>query len=178
VLSPRQYERIRQLVQPVSAIGAWLLPKALVLAAAGLLALTWLVFYLLQFWAWHYLWLLPLTLLSLPVLIIALWTLMLADLKALPEALADLYSVVSDQKPHDKSGQAVKETVERPKVRQLPSLLKELWTLVQGVDALRTVVSHVIMLVNPVSWLVLGLSAALIGVYVFAALMSLLFYLT
>lgn len=178
MLSVQQFERIRQLIQPVSAIGAWLLPKALLLAASGCAALAWLVFYLLQFWDWHYWWLAPLTVLAAPVLIITLWLWMLLDLKGLPDVLTELQGVLTDQpQPAEPPKIAAETTAGRARVRQLPSMLGELWTLVQGVDALRTVVAHVILLINPVSWLVLALSAALIGAYVCIALMTLLFYL-
>lgn len=185
MLSSQQFERIQQLVQPITAIGAWLLPKVLTLLLTGVLALAALLFYAQQYWSWSYFWLIPLALFSLPLVLLGIWVLLLWDLAGLPEGLSLLKdSVVGVKGRISDSGNAKPEqkpVVERPainlgKTRKLPSLLKELWGLVQGVDALRTLVTHVIFLANPVSWLLLVIAAATVSGYAFFAIVASLFY--
>lgn len=179
MLSVQQFERIQQVIQPITAISQWLLPKVLTFLGGGVLSIAWLLFYALQFWSWHYVWLLPLALLAMPLIILAIWALLLKDLTDLPEALESLKSGVVGLKERvlttDKT-KVLKASMSLSKTRQLPKLLKELFSLVQGVDAMRTVVTHVLFLVNPLSWLLFVLSCLAVLAYSFIAVVTALFF--
>jgi len=72
--------------------------------------------------------------------------------------------------------EALKTAMTLSKTRQLPKLLKELFGLVQGVDALRTIVTHVFFLANPISWLLFVLSCLAVFGYVLVAVITALFF--
>ncbi len=179
MINAQQFDRIQQLVQPIIAISEWLKPKVLTFLAVGVLAISWLIFYALQFWSWHYAFLLPLFFLALPLIILAIWTFMLMDLADLPEALASLTGGVTGLKERvtttDKT-EALKTAMSLRKTRQLPKLLKELFGLVQGVDVIRTIVTHVVFLANPISWLLFIVSCLAVFAYGFVALITGVFF--
>lgn len=181
MINAQQFERIQQLVQPIIAISEWLKPKVLTVLTVGILAVSWFVFYVLQFWSWHYVMLIPLFFLALPLIILAIWTFMLMDLADLPEALDSLKEGVTGLKERATSSDSNKTEVQKAamslrKSRQLPTLLKELFGLVQGVDAVRTIVTHVIFLANPISWLLFILSCLSVFVYAVVAIVTGLFF--
>ncbi len=179
MITAQQFERIQQLVQPITAISRWLLPKAVKFTVLGLSSLAWLMFYYLQFWSWHYLLLLPLAILAIPLVILVIWSLLLWDLTDLPAATESLRAGVSGLKERVTSNKenVAKVVVNLRKTRQLSSLLKELFGLVQGVDAVRTIITHVFFLANPLSWLLLIIACGLVMGYVFWAMVTGLFYL-
>lgn len=179
MISAQQLERIQQLVQPITAISEWLLPKVLKCLAMGILSIVWLVFYSLHFWSWHYALLIPIVLLTIPLVILTIWTLLLMDVANLPEALASLKEGVVGLKERVSSDktEALKTAMTLSKTRQLPKLLKELFGLVQGVDALRTIVTHVFFLANPISWLLFMLSCLVVFGYGLVAVITALFFL-
>lgn len=179
MISTQQLERIQQLVQPITAISEWLLPKVAKCLAMGVLSIAWLVFYYLQFWSWHHVLLIPILLLAIPIVILSIWTLLLMDVADLPEALASLKVGVvglKDRVTSDKT-EALKTTMTLSKTRQLPKLLKELFGLVQGVEAMRTIVTHVFFLANPISWLLFVLSCLAVFGYGLLAVITSLFFL-
>jgi len=179
MVNAQQFERIQQLVQPITAISSWLLPKVIKFTALGLLSLAWLSFYYVQFWPWHYLFIIPLVLLAFPIIILAIWSLLLWDLAELPQALADLKAGVSDVKERftNNKTEAMTTVISLRKTRQLPKLLKELFALVQGVDALRTIVTHVIFLANPLSWVVCLLSSLVVIAYSGLAILTMIIFI-
>ncbi len=178
MINTQQLERIQQLVQPITAISAWLLPKVTKCLAIGVLSMAWLVFYYLQFWSWHYAMLIPIVLLAMPLVILTIWTLLLLDVADLPEALASLKEGVVGLKERVSSDktEALKTAMTLSKTRQLPKLLKELFGLLQGVDAMRTVVTHVFFLANPISWLLFVLSCLAVFGYGLVAVITALFF--
>lgn len=179
MMNQQRFEKIQQIVQPICAVSDWLLPKILKLLALGLLSIAWLIFYVLQFIQWHYAWLIPIVILSVPLLIVAIWCLLLWDLADLPEALEDLKNGVLGIKERvsgDKQ-EALKVVVKVGQARKLPAMLKELWGMVEGVDAIRTVIGHALFLANPISWGLLVLAVGVISFYILLACMSFLFWL-
>jgi len=178
MINTQQLERIQQLVQPITAISAWLLPKVAKWLALGVLSMAWLLFYYLQFWSWHYALLIPIVLLAMPLVILTIWTLLLMDVADLPEALASLKDGVVGLKERVNSDktEALKTAMTLRKTRQLPKLLKELFGLVEGVDAMRTIVSHVFFLANPISWLLFVLSCLAVLGYGLVAVITALFF--
>lgn len=179
MMTQERFEKIQQVVQPISAVSTWLFPKTLKLFLLGLISIVWLVFHSLQFWSWHYVWLLPIAMLSIPLVIMAIWSLMLWDLTDLPEALESLKNGVLGVKERvagDKQ-EALKVVVRVSQARKLPSMLKELWGMVEGVDAIRTVVGHALFLANPVSWGLLILAVIAITLYILSASISFIFWL-
>ena len=179
MINTQQFERIQQLVQPITAISAWLLPKVAKCLAVGVLSIAWLVFYGLQFWSWHYALLIPIVFLAIPLVILSIWTLLLMDVADLPEALLTLKDGVVGLKVRalgDKT-ELLKTAMTLSKTRQLPKLLKELFGLVQGVDALRAIVTHVFFLANPISWLLFVLSCLAVFSYGLVAVITMLFFL-
>jgi hypothetical protein len=178
MINTQQLERIQQLVQPITAISAWLLPKVAKWLALGVLSMAWLLFYYLQFWSWHYALLIPIVLLAMPLVILTIWTLLLMDVADLPEALASLKEGVvglKERVSRDKT-EALKTAMTLRKTRQLPKLLKELFGLVEGVDAMRTIVTHVLFLANPISWLLFVLSCLAVLGYGLVAVITALFF--
>jgi hypothetical protein len=179
MMTQEKFEKIQQAIEPISTISMWLLPKTLKLFLLGLMSIAWLVFYSLQFWSWHYVWLLPIAILLIPLLIMAIWSLMLWDLTDLPEALEKLKNGVLGVKERvtgDKQ-EAFKVVVRVSQARKLPFMLKELWGMVEGVDAIRTVVGHTLFLANPVSWGLLVLAIIAITFYILSASISFMFWL-
>lgn len=179
MITQQQFEKIQQTVIPIATISNWLLPKIVKLLLIGLSAFAWLIFYTLQFMQWHYAWLIPIVILSVPLLIVAIWCLLLWDLADLPEALEDLKNGVLGIKERvsgDKQ-EALKVVVKVGQARKLPAMLKELWGMVEGVDAIRTVIGHGLFLANPISWVLLVLAVGVISFYILLACMSFLFWL-
>lgn len=179
MMTQERFEKIQQVVQPICAVSDWLLPKILKLLVLGLLSITWLIFYALQFMQWHYAWLIPIIILSVPLVIVSIWCLLLWDLADLPEALESLKNGVLGVKERvagDKQ-ETLKVVVRVSQARKLPSMLKELWGMVEGVDAIRTVVGHALFLANPVSWGLLILAVIAITLYILSASISFIFWL-
>lgn len=179
MISQQQFEKIQESVLPITAVSAWLLPKTLKLLLLGVASMVWLVFYALQFGEWHYAWLIPIAILSVPLAIMAIWSLLLWDLADLPEALEDLKNGVLGMKERvsgDKQ-ETLKVVVRVGQARKLPSMLKELWGMVEGVDAIRTVVGHALFLANPISWGLLVLAVIAISFYIMSASISFLVWL-
>lgn len=172
MVNAQQFERIQQLVKPITTISAWLLPKIVKVLVVGSLCLAWFVFFALQFWAWSYWWLIPLVILAVPVGLLAIWCLLLLDLADLPQALEDIKESTTGLKDRVTSPkkEAVKAAVRISNARQLPKLLRELFDLVQGIDAIRTVVTHGVFLANPLSWVFLVLSFVIVIGYSMVAL--------
>ncbi len=180
MISVEQYQKMQQIVQPITAISAWLLPKLIKILAIGLLCVAWVVFYTLQFWEWSYWALIPLAVFAAPLLILVLWCVLLLDLQELPQALDDIKDSVTGLKERvlNNKPDPIKEVVVKLKtVRQLPSLLRELVDLAQGVNAINTIIAHVIFLVNPLSWLFLLLSLVAVMVYSMIAFITGLLWL-
>lgn len=179
MMNQQRFEKIEQIVQPICAVSDWLLPKVLKLLALGLLSIAWLIFYALQFVQWHYAWLIPIIILSVPLVILAIWCLLLWDLSDLPEALEDLKNGVigiKDRVNGDKQ-ETLKVVVKVGQARKLPAMLKELWGMVEGVDAVRTVIGHALFLANPISWGLLVLAVIGISFYIMSASISFLIWL-
>lgn len=179
MINQQQFEKIQQVIQPISAVSTWLLPKTLKLFLLGLTSIVWLIFYSLQFWPWHYLWLLPIAIFSIPLLIMGIWTLMLWDLTDLPKALEDLKNSIIGikERVNTKQQEALKVVVKVREARKLPAMLKDLWGMVEGVDAIRTVIAHALFLANPISWGLLVLAVIVISFYILLACMSFLVWL-
>ena len=137
------------------------------------------MFYALQFWAWHYLWLLPIAVLSVPLVIMGIWSLLLSDLADLPDALESLKTGVLGFKERVTGDQqeTLKVVVRVGQARKLPKMLKELWGMVEGVDAIRTIIGHTLFLANPISWLLLVLAVIAISFYMLSASISFLVWL-
>lgn len=178
MITQQQFEKIQQTIIPISNVSHWLLPKILKLLFIGLSAFAWLIFYALQFMQWHYAWLIPIVILSVPLLIVAIWCLLLWDLADLSEALEDLKNGVLGIKERvsgDKQ-EALKVVVKVGQARKLPAMLKELWGMVEGVDAIRTVIGHALFLANPISWVLLVLAVIVISFYMLSASISFLIW--
>lgn len=178
MMNQQRFEKIQQIVQKVCAVSDWLLPKIFKLFALGLLSIAWLIFYALQFMQWHYAWLIPIVIVSVPLVIVAIWCLLLWDLSDLPEALEDLKNGVIGMKERVNPDLVVKkEPVEVNQASKLPTMLKELWGMVEGVDAVRTVIGHAFFLANPLSWGLLVLAVIVISFYIISASISFLVWL-
>lgn len=179
MISVEQYQKLQQIVQSISAISTWLSPKLIKVLALGVVCVAWFVFYALQFWSWSYWALLPLAILAMPLMILVIWCVLLFDLQELPQALDDIKDSVVGLKERvlNHKPDPVKVVVKLKTARQLPSLLRELFDLAQGVDAINTVVAHVVFLVNPLSWLLLLLSLVAVMVYSMIAFISGLLWL-
>lgn len=178
-MNAQQFEQIQQLVQPITATGQWLLPKVIKCLLLGCLSIGWLIFYVMQWWPWHGAWLMPLIIFAFPLLVLGMWSLLLSDLADLPQALDDLKQGITglkDKVTSDKK-EAAKIVVRLSSVRKFPSLLKELWSLIDGVDTLRTIVTHVIFLANPISWLLFIVSCLAVGIYAFLAVVTVFLWL-
>lgn len=177
-MNQQQFEKIQQIAQAICRVSDWLLPKTFKLLLLGLSACAWLLFLALQYWPWHYAWLIPIVIVSVPLLIVAIWCLLLWDLADLPEALENLKTGVLGIKERVNPDVVVKkEPVEVNQASKLPTMLKELWGMVEGVDAVRTVIGHAFFLANPLSWGLLVLAVIVIGFYIISASISFLVWL-
>jgi hypothetical protein len=167
MLSQTQIEKLQLYARFICAVSDWLLPKIITLFLLGTLSVAWLLFYTLQFWTWHYAWLIPLVVLSMPLWVLAVWCLLLWDLSDLPQAIADLNQGVSGIKKRIKTGETLEAVpvVMAIQTRKFPAMLKELWEMVQGVDVVRSVIGHAIFLANPLSWVLLIASVGMIIIY-------------
>lgn len=87
-----------------------------------------------------------LAILAMPLMILVIWCVLLFDLQELPQALDDIKDSVVGLKERvlNHKPDPVKVVVKLKTARQLPSLLRELFDLAQGVDAINTVVAHVV----------------------------------
>ena len=179
MINAQQFERIQQLVQPITAISTWLSPKVVKIFGLGVVSVAWFVFYALQFWAWSYWWLIPLLIAAIPLVILGVWWLLLSDLNDLPQALDDLKEGVIGLKERAAGNkkEIAKAVVRVRSIPQLPKLLTELFCLVQGVDTMRTIVTHVFFLANPISWVLFVLSCVAVWAYGSVAVLSVLWWL-
>ncbi len=179
MINEQQFERIQQLVQPIAAISTWLSPKVFKVLGLGLASVAWFVFYALQFWTWSYWWLIPLLVAAIPLVVLGIWWLLLSDLNDLPDALGDLKEGVIGLKGRAAGNkkEIAKAVVRVRSIPQLPKLLMELFSLVQGVDAMRTIVTHVIFLANPISWVLFVLSCVAVWIYGLVAMLSAVWWL-
>ncbi|PTQ89607.1 hypothetical protein [Agitococcus lubricus] len=175
MITEQQLARIEQLIQPITQIASWLLTKIgklLVIALSALAVVWWLI---VHEWAWSFWYLIPIALSLLPVVILAIWYLMLLDLVELPEVLDEFkQGFVKPTEP--KLALEKTPVIERPReqTKKLPTLLKELWSLVQGIDAIRTVLTHTLFIANPISLLLLLCAIGLTCVYGIGAVLTLI----
>lgn len=179
MINVQQFERIQQLVQPITAISRWLSPKVFKIFGLGVVSIVWFVFYALQFWTWSYWWLIPMLAAAMPLVILGIWWLLLSDLNDLPEALDDLKEGVIGLKERAAGNkkEIAKAVVRVRSIPQFPKLLTELFSLVQGVDTMRTIVTHVIFLANPISWVLFVVSCVAVWAYGLMAILSAVWWL-